>query len=134
MSISCTWKSVNIRNTKSQSYTRESQYVEKTCYHRLQIMCTRKSVKIIEWVLRGINEHNTCLTRALFYWRVYTKPENSEVMYICLMGIDFVSFYDFSIRFRNCSDSVLFFWLFQLHIMCEWVIIYSKSDEKMHHF
>jgi hypothetical protein len=30
-------------------------------------------------------------------------------MYFCVKGIDFVSFYDCSIRFWNCSDSVVFF-------------------------
>jgi hypothetical protein len=37
------------------------------------------------------------------------KPEQWAVMYLCAMGIDFVSSYDFSIGFWNCSDSVAFF-------------------------
>ena len=31
------------------------------------------------------------------------------VMYLCISGIDFSSFYDFDIWFWNCSDSVIFF-------------------------
>ena len=30
------------------------------------------------------------------------------VLYMCVMGINFVSFYDFSIGCWNCSDSVVF--------------------------
>ena len=30
-------------------------------------------------------------------------------MYVCVKGIDFVYFYDYSIRFWKCSDSVVFF-------------------------
>ena len=40
-------------------------------------------------------------------------------MYLCATCIDFASFYDFSIGFSNCSDSVVFF---VLHFIC---IIYT---------
>ena len=30
-------------------------------------------------------------------------------MHLCVMGIDFISFYDFSTGFLKCSDSVVFF-------------------------
>ena len=30
-------------------------------------------------------------------------------MYVCVSGIEFASFYDFSIRFLNCSDIMVFF-------------------------
>ena len=44
-----------------------------------------------------------------FYWCACTKPLRWEVMYLCVRGIDFASFYDFSIVFRNCSYCVVFF-------------------------
>ena len=34
---------------------------------------------------------------------------NLFIFSMCVRGINFVSFYDFSIGFRNCSDSVVFF-------------------------
>jgi len=39
--------------------------------------------------------------------------------YLCVRGIDFASFYDFSIGFWNCSDSVVFFyWILELFRQC----------------
>ena len=34
-------------------------------------------------------------------------------MYMCVMDIDFASFYDFFIGFWNCSDSMVFLELLQ---------------------
>ena len=53
--------------------------------------------------------HKTSLTQIFFYWSVYNKPGEWEVMYLCVRGFNFASFYNFSIRFWNCSDSVVFF-------------------------
>ena len=36
------------------------------------------------------------------------KPGQWAIIYLCAMGIDFVSFYDFDIWFWNYSDSVVF--------------------------
>jgi hypothetical protein len=43
----------------------------------------------------------------LFYWN---KPWMWEVMYLCVIGIDFVSFCDLSIGIWNCYDSVMLFY------------------------
>ena len=32
-----------------------------------------------------------------------------EIMYLCVSGIDYASFYEFSFGFSNSSDSVVFF-------------------------
>ena len=45
---------------------------------------------------------------ATLYWSFWTKSGKWTVMYMCPRDIDFVSFYDFSIEFWNCSDSVVF--------------------------
>ena len=41
-------------------------------------------------------------------------------MYLCVRDIEFASFYDFSIGFWNCSDSVIGFCVFRFIIIgCE---------------
>jgi hypothetical protein len=50
---------------------------------------------------------------ATFYWSACTKPWMRTIMYLCDRGFDIVSFYDFSIRFWNCSSVSYFairFW------------------------
>ena len=37
------------------------------------------------------------------------SQDKSDVMYMCVNGIQFVSFYDFPIGFCNCTDSVVIF-------------------------
>ena len=71
--------------------------------------------------LRGeVWAHKTSLTPTTFYWSACTKPEKWAVIYLCVRGIDFASFCNFSIgfwwyfwfffsRFLNCSNSVVFF-------------------------
>ena len=44
-----------------------------------------------------------------FYWSACTNPINWAVAYLCVRGIDFSSFCDVSIGYRNCSYSVPFF-------------------------
>jgi hypothetical protein len=44
-----------------------------------------------------------------FYRSVCDKPGKGDVMSMCVRGINFVSSYDFSARFWNCFDSVVFF-------------------------
>jgi hypothetical protein len=52
--------------------------------------------------------HITSLTRHVTYcWSVCPKQGKWSVVYLCVRGIDFVSFYDFAIGFWNCSDSVV---------------------------
>ena len=46
---------------------------------------------------------------ATYYWNVSTKPGKWDVMYICVLGIDFASFYDCSIGYSNCSNSLVVF-------------------------
>jgi hypothetical protein len=43
------------------------------------------------------------------YWIACTKPGKLAVTYIFVRGIHFVSLYDFSIGFWNCSDSMVGF-------------------------
>ena len=43
------------------------------------------------------------------YLQIYFTLRNWAVMYLCINGINFVSFYDFDILFWNCSDSVIYF-------------------------
>jgi hypothetical protein len=60
--------------------------------------------------LRGgeVCVHKTSLTPATFHWSACTKPGQKVSMYLCVRGIDFVSFYDFDIWFWKCSVSVVF--------------------------
>jgi len=46
-------------------------------------------------------------------------------MYICVGGIDFASSYEFSIRFWNCSDSVVFF---AFPIITRTIDLYNKTN------
>ena len=53
--------------------------------------------------------HITSLTRHVtYYWSVCPKQGKWSVVYLCVRGIDFVSFYDFDIWFRNGCDSVVY--------------------------
>ena len=57
--------------------------------------------------LRGeVWTHKTSLTPPLFLLSACTKPGKCTVMYFCVRDIVFASFYDFSVGFRNFSDSV----------------------------
>ena len=43
----------------------------------------------------------------MFYWSNGTLPGKWTFIYMCIMGIDYASFYDLSIcALMNCSDSV----------------------------
>jgi len=44
-----------------------------------------------------------------FYGNACTKPGKWAVMSLCVRGIDFGSFFDFSIGVWKCSDRVIFF-------------------------
>jgi hypothetical protein len=39
--------------------------------------------------------------------------QESDLSCICISGVGFTSFYDFSIGFRNCCDIVVFFCILQ---------------------
>ena len=57
-----------------------------------------------------------------FYWSACINPGNWVVMYLCVRGIDFSIFYDLTIGFWNCSDSVYF------------SIFFSFYNDKTKHF
>jgi len=65
-----------------------------------------------------------------FYWSACTKPGKWVVMYLCVRGFDFASFYDFSIGFLNCSHSVVFFSfyynIFSVITIKELLVCYSR--------
>ena len=42
-----------------------------------------------------------------FHFNGCSKPGKTEVMYLCVRDIDFVYFYNFSIGFWKCSNSVV---------------------------
>lgn len=53
---------------------------------------------------------NTCLTLLVFIEILVPSPENEQscILYICIRGIDFACFYDFTIGFWNCFYSMVF--------------------------
>ena len=51
-------------------------------------------------------------------------------MYFCVKGIDFVPFYDFSIGFWNCSDSVVFI-CFSLYCINLCILMFSTIPYQM---
>jgi hypothetical protein len=51
-------------------------------------------------------------------------------MYLSVRRIDFAPFYDFSIRFCNCSDSVLFLLFFILFVQC----FQLSVNERQNHY
>ena len=60
-----------------------------------------------------------------------TKPWKSEVMYFCINGIDFASFYNFCIELWTFSDSVIFFFDFMTRwsiVIIIMIILYSVSN------
>ena len=59
-----------------------------------------------------------------FYCSACTKPVKWVVMYLGVTGIDFASFYDFSIVFWNCSDIVVFYFVFLILL---WPLILRRS-------
>ena len=48
------------------------------------------------------------LSPATVYSSPYYKPGKRAIMYLCVRGIDFASFHDFSIWVWNCSNNVVF--------------------------
>ena len=50
--------------------------------------------------------YKTSLTPPLCFIEV---PVSSQIMYLCVVGINFVSFYNYAIVFCNCSGSVVHF-------------------------
>lgn len=43
------------------------------------------------------------------------SQESERSSCICVLAVDFVSFYDFPIEFWNCTDSKIIFVFFSLH-------------------
>jgi hypothetical protein len=73
-----------------------------------------------------VNNNSTNFIYGLLNWSsnkvalvVHGNSEKRAVMYLCVRGIDFVSFYDFPIGFWNCSDSVLFFVCFSIYFIAK---------------
>ena len=66
--------------------------------------------------------HKTSLTPPLFIEVPVPSQEIGwSVVYWCFSGIDFASFYDFNIWFKNCTDNVVFF-VFYFIIICFQII------------
>jgi hypothetical protein len=63
---------------------------------------------LLVWVMQLVYSRHL-----FFYWSACTKPGKWAVSYLCVKGMNFTSFYDFSIVFWNCSDSVVYFAFFQ---------------------
>jgi hypothetical protein len=101
------------------------------------------------------------LTRNFFLYRsTCTKQGMSAAMQLSVRVFDCVSFYDFYVRFRNCSNSMVFFvchiidalnniWIFILHnylfifyvLVCLWLywitqihVIYCTLSNKVFEF
>ena len=71
--------------------------------------------QIIEncWLLANFNSNTFGLHIALhwdfiFYWSASTKPGNWAVMYLCVKGIHFASFYDFLLDFGTVRTVIFF--------------------------
>ena len=58
------------------------------------------------FIKRGTFCPNTNLTLPLAHEQNQENERHIFVYHLCIRGINFASFYDFSIGFRNCSDSV----------------------------
>ena len=54
-------------------------------------------------------------------------------MYLCVRGIDFVSFYDFCIRFWDCYDSVVFLVYHFIYSTPAGEIYHAVADETTAH-
>ena len=57
------------------------------------------------------NKHKTILTQSLFIEMPVSKMQRA-VMYMCVKGIDFISFYDCSLVFWKFSERVIIFVFF----------------------
>ena len=62
------------------------------------------------WFLRRTEKYkkNEPYKKYYFYWNACTKPGKCVVMYLCVKGIHFASFYNFYIWFGNCFDGVVY--------------------------
>jgi len=96
-------------------------YVECACMAAGRLMSLRGEV----WA------HKTSFTPPLYYLSACTKTEKWSVMYLCVRVIDFDSFYDFDIRFWNCSDSVVFFVFHFWYLQTFLFIVPSFSSDNL---
>jgi hypothetical protein len=78
--------------------------------------------QIISLRRKGLGQYNY-FTPITFHCSTCTKSGKWAVMYLCLMGINLAYFYDLSIRFWKCADSVVFFFNFILHYRIEWYFL-----------
>ena len=63
-----------------------------------------------------------------FYWSISIKP--GGVIYMFVRAIEFTYFYEFSIECWNCSDSVIYIFLFysQYRNLCAWNLLLTCSS------
>jgi len=76
--------------------------------------------------------YKTCLTPPLFIEApvpLYPKTGKWALIYVCAMGMDVASFYDFDIWYWNYSDSMVVFFPFYLLLLCNHVsrILFSSN-------
>jgi hypothetical protein len=65
-------------------------------------------------------------------WSVCTNPGRWAVMYICMLCVSILTFYECSFRFYNCHDSVVFVVCFFHLIIHEYITIKSNTLIKEH--
>ena len=56
--------------------------------------------------------HRTSLTPPLLLKYLFQAKKKKRCHVLCVRGVDFESFYNFDIAFYNCSDSMVFLFLF----------------------
>ena len=89
--------------------------VEVWSYQADRYNITEILLKVALNTIKQINS-SSWLSPVTFYCSACMKIEMLVVMYVCVRGIAVAqaSFYDFDIRFWNCSDSLDFFFIFIL--------------------
>jgi hypothetical protein len=60
--------------------------------------------------------HSSTLTYENYFLSFFIKTWKWAVMHLCVMGIDFISFYNFSTGFLKCSDCGIFCFSFYFRI------------------
>jgi hypothetical protein len=75
----------------------------------------------------GAWAHKTSLISSLFI-EVSVPRQESQQSYMCVRVVDFVSFNCFEMGFWNCSDSVVFFFLFNIIVINYWFLYSAKKQ------
>jgi hypothetical protein len=88
-------------------------YIRQPCY----VHCHIRHWSIPkEWLVRAQTKSLTC---HFFIEIPVPSQERERLMYLCVSGIDYALFYDFSVGFWNCSHNMFFFiinWCFSLFL------------------